>query len=161
LDYDGTATISGGTFVAVGSSGMVQGFSDNSTQCSILYNLSSSHSTDEKITLADSSGNEILSYTATKQFSSVVVSSAKITKSGAYKLTVGSESYDIEMSSTVYSNGSNGFGGGGMRGNKPNGFGRGNNGNPPDGNPPQMPNGENSGMTPPDKPSRETSTTNT
>ena len=25
LDYDGTATISGGTFVAVGSSGMVQG----------------------------------------------------------------------------------------------------------------------------------------
>lgn len=86
----------------------------------------------------------------------VVVSSAKITKSGAYKLTVGSESYDIEMSSTVYSNGSNGFGGGGMRGNKPNGFGRGNNGKPP-----KMPNGENSGMTPPDKPSRETSTTNT
>lgn len=161
LDYDGTATISGGTFVAVGSSGMVQGFSDSSTQCSILYNLSSSHSTDEKIMLADSSGNEIISYTSTKQFSSVVISSAKITKSGAYKLTVGSESYDIEMSSTVYSNGSNGFGGGGMRGNKPNGFGRGNNGNPPDGNPPQMPNGENSGMTPLDKPSRETSTTNT
>mgnify|MGYP001161771285 CR=1 FL=1 len=161
LDYDGTATISGGTFVAVGSSGMVQGFSDSSTQCSILYNLSSSHSAGEKITLADSSGNEILSYTATKQFSSVVVSSAKITKSGAYKLTVGSESYDIEMSSTVYSNGSNGFGGGGMRGNKPNGFGRGNNGNPPDGNPPQMPNGENSGMTPPDRPNEEISSTNT
>ena len=85
-----------------------------------------------------------------------MISSAKITKSGTYKLTVGSESYDIEMSSTVYSNGSNGFGGGGMGGNKPDGFGRGNNGKPP-----KMPNGENSGMTPPDKPSRETSTTNT
>lgn len=90
-----------------------------------------------------------------------MISSAKITKSGTYKLTVGSESYDIEMSSTVYSNGSNGFGGGGMRGNKPNGFGRGNNGNPPDGNPPQMPNGENSGMTPPDMPNEEISSTNT
>ena len=156
LDYDGTATISGGTFVAVGSSGMAQGFSDSSTQCSILYNLSSSHSAGEKITLADSSGNEIISYTSTKQFSSVVISSAKITKSGAYKLTVGSESYDIEMSSTVYSNGSNGFGGGGMGGNKPDGFGRGNNGKPP-----KMPNGENSGMTPPDRPNEEISTTNT
>ena len=48
-----------------------------------------------------------------------------------------------------------------MRGNKPNGFGRGNNGNPPDGNPPQVPNGENSGMTPPDRPNEEISSTNT
>lgn len=151
LDYDGTATISGGTLIAVGSSGMAQGFSDSSTQCSILYNLSSSHSAGEKITLADSSGNEILSYTATKQFSSVVISSSKITKSGKYKLTVGSESYDIEMSSTVYSNGSSGFGGGGMGGNKPDGFGRGNMGTPPDGNPPQMQDGTN----PPEKPDGE------
>lgn len=151
LDYDGTATISGGTLIAVGSSGMAQGFSDSSTQCSILYNLSSSHSAGEKITLADSSGNEILSYTATKQFSSVVISSSKITKSGKYKLTVGSESYDIEMSSTVYSNGSSGFGGGGMGGNKPDGFGRGNMGTPPDENPPQMQDGTN----PPEKPDGE------
>lgn len=151
LDYDGTATISGGTLIAVGSSGMAQGFSDSSTQCSILYNLSSGHSAGEKITLADSSGNEILSYTATKQFSSVVISSSKITKSGKYKLTVGSESYDIEMSSTVYSNGSSGFGGGGMGGNKPDGFGRGNMGTPPDGNPPQMQDGTN----PPEKPDGE------
>lgn len=151
LDYDGTATISGGTLIAVGSSGMAQGFSDSSTQCSILYNLSSGHSAGEKITLADSSGNEILSYTATKQFSSVVISSSKITKSGKYKLTVGSESYDIEMSSTVYSNGSSGFGGGGMGGNKPDGFGRGNMGTPPDENPPQMQDGTN----PPEKPDGE------
>lgn len=123
LDYDSSATISGGILVAVGSAGMAQGFSESSTQCSILYSLSSSYSAGDKITLADSNGTEILSYTATKQFNSVLISTSKLSKSGTYKLTVGSDSYDIEMSSVVYSNGSSGgMGGmhGGMRGDKPN-----------------------------------------
>lgn len=143
LDYDSTATISGGIIVAVGSSGMAQGFSDSSTQCSILYNLSNSYSEGDKITLADSNGKEVLSYTATKQFNSVLISTPELTKDGKYKLTVGNDSYDIEMSSTVYSNGSSGMGGGmqgGMRGDKPNRFGG------DMGNPPTMPDTENSSI---------------
>lgn len=118
FDYDGTATVSGGILVAAGSSGMAQGFSDSSIQCSILYNFSSSHSAGDKITLSDSSGNEIISYTPTKQYSSVVITTSKITKDGTYKLDAGSESTDITMSSTVYSNGGSGggFGGGGKGG---------------------------------------------
>ncbi|MGN1097119.1 MAG: carbohydrate-binding domain-containing protein, partial [Christensenellales bacterium] len=40
FDYDGTATISGGVFVAIGSSGMAMNFS-SATQGSILLNISS------------------------------------------------------------------------------------------------------------------------
>ena len=39
LDYNGTADITGGTIVAAGSTGMAQDFSDTSTQCSLLSNL--------------------------------------------------------------------------------------------------------------------------
>ncbi len=118
FDYDGSATVSGGILVASGSSGMAQGFSESSSQCSILYNLSSNHSAGDKITLADSSGNELVSFTPTKQYNSVVITTPKLTKDGTYKLTAGSESADITMSSTVYSNGGGmgGFGGGGRGG---------------------------------------------
>lgn len=118
LDCDSAATVSGGTLVAVGTSGMAQGFSENSAQCSIFYNLSTNYSSGDKIILSDSNGTEILSYTATKQFNSVVITSPKLTQGKTFKLTVGNDSYDIEMTSTVYSNGSGGFGGmgGGMNG---------------------------------------------
>lgn len=118
FDYDRTATVSGGTLVAVGSSGMAQGFSESSTQCSILYNLSKSYSTGDKVILADSNGTELLSYTPTKQFNSVLVTTSKLKQGETFKLTVGSDTYDIEMTSTVYSNGSSGMSGGmggGMR----------------------------------------------
>ena len=39
LDYDGTATITAGTVIAVGNSGMAQNFGTNSTQGSILVNF--------------------------------------------------------------------------------------------------------------------------
>ena len=41
LDYDGTATITAGTVIAVGNSGMAQNFGTDSTQGSILVNFNS------------------------------------------------------------------------------------------------------------------------
>ncbi len=128
LDYETTATISGGTLAAVGSSGMAEGFSSDSTQASILYNLSESHNAGEKITLTSESGEEIVSYTAKKSFNSVNISSPKLASSGKYTLTVGDKSYSIEMTSVSYSNGGSGMGG--MRG----GMGGMQNGDMPGGN---------------------------
>ncbi len=116
FDYDGSATVSGGILAASGSSGMAQGFSESSAQCSILYNLSGSHSAGDKITLTDASGNVIVSFSPSKQYSSVIVTSPELKKDGTYKLTAGSESADITMSSTVYSNGAQGGFGGGQGG---------------------------------------------
>ena len=118
LDAGSGSTITGGTVIAVGSSGMAETFGESSSQGSILYNMQESHSAGEKITLKDSSGKVIAEYTAQKTFNSVVISTPEIKKGSKYTLTVGSESYTIEMSSLSYSNGGGmGMGGaGGMRG---------------------------------------------
>ena len=72
LDYDGNGSITGGTVVMVGSNGMAMGFGSNSKQASILTNVSGNAGA--KVTISDSSGKEILSYTAAKNFQSVLAS---------------------------------------------------------------------------------------
>lgn len=112
LDYDSEGTISEGTVVAVGSSGMAMGFSTNSTQPYILYNVSEWLSAGETITLSDSNG-EILSYTPESGYNSILISSADLTADGTYTLSYGSSSTEITLSGNSYSNGSSqgGFGG--------------------------------------------------
>ena len=115
LDFETTGTISGGTLVAVGSSGMAESFSEDSKQASILYCMSESHKAGEKITLTDESGKELVSYTAAKTFNAVNISTPELTSSGKYTLKVGDSSYEIQMTSNSYSNGG-GMGGGMMGG---------------------------------------------
>ena len=55
LDYDSTATVTGGTVVAAGYSGMAQNFGANSTQGSILLTCQSAST--ETIRVTDASGN--------------------------------------------------------------------------------------------------------
>ncbi len=113
FDYDSTGVISGGIVVAAGSSGMAQNFDSSSKQGSILVKTQSAQSAGTKITLTDSSGKLLVSYSPTKQFNSVVVSAPGITVGGKCTLTAGSESYTIEMASIIYgSGGGMGFGGG-------------------------------------------------
>ena len=112
LDYGDSATISGGTVVAVGAAGMDVNFGTDSTQGSILYDLDSTQAAGTKITLKDSDGNVLASYTAQKEFQSVVVSAAGVKKGETYTLTVGSASKTIKMTSAIYGTGSQmgGFG---------------------------------------------------
>jgi len=111
LDYDLDALVSGGTIVAVGSTGMAQGFGSSSTQGHILYNLSSQQQGGSTIVLKDGDGNEIISFTPEKQYQSVVISDPQIQTDGVYTLTGGSETVEITMSGNSYSNTQGGFGG--------------------------------------------------
>lgn len=123
LDYAGTATISGGTCVAVGVSGMALGLSDTSTQGSMLVNLPSKQSAGI-ITLSDSSGKELLSYENVKDYNSVLISCPEITEGETYTLTTSGTSTEIKMTSLTYGNSGNGMDGGGkggMGGNRGNG----------------------------------------
>ena len=61
LDYAGSATVSGGTLVAIGMSGMALGISEESTQGTIFLNLSDTQNAGT-ITLTDSTGKDVLSY---------------------------------------------------------------------------------------------------
>ena len=65
LDYNGTATITGGTLVAAGMSGMEQNFGSDSTQGSLMMNLTDNQS--GEITLEDADGNTLVSYTPMRE----------------------------------------------------------------------------------------------
>ncbi len=111
LDYNGTADISGGNVFVAGSSGMAQGFSDTSTQYSILYNLTSVSTAGTEVTLKDSSGKVVASFTPAKDYQSIVISLPELTKNATYTLTSGEQTADITLSSVVTSNGQQGMGG--------------------------------------------------
>lgn len=113
LDYDGTASITGGIIVAVGSSGMAQNFGNGSTQGSILLNYSSSSNSD--VVLKDSSGNILVSYTPSKSYNSVVISCPSLVKGGTYTITACGQTKEVTLTSLVYGS-SSGMGGGGNPG---------------------------------------------
>lgn len=117
LDYNGTATVTGGTLIACGAVGMEEGFDDSSTQYSVLHNLGSTVSANEKLTITDSDGKEILSFTPTKTWQSVVFTSADLKEGETYTITAGSQSETVTIDGIVTSNSTGmSFGGGHGRG---------------------------------------------
>ena len=117
LDYDGTATITGGVLVAAGSSGMAQNFGNGSTQGSILLSFSS-WSTDP-VTVKDSSGNTLISYTPDKRYNCVVVSCPGLVKGGSYTVSACGQTQTVTLANLIYGSGMGGGmqpGGGGFPG---------------------------------------------
>lgn len=131
LDYNGTGTVTGGIFIAAGSSGMAENFGDSSTQGVMMVTVNS-QAAGSAVSLSDSSGNELVSWTPDKEYTSVIISCPEITTGQEYTLTTGSDTTQITMDSIVYGSGN------GMGGNPGNGGGPGNGGDmgqkPDDGN---------------------------
>ena len=70
------------------------------------------------VSLSDSSGNELVSWTPEKEYTSVIISCPEITTGQEYTLTTGSDTTQITMDSIVYGSGS-GMGDGGNMGTPP------------------------------------------
>ena len=115
IDYENSGVITGGVLIAAGASGMAQNFGSSSTQGSILLTSQTAVSGGTEITLKDSKGNVIASFTPEKNFNSVVVSAPEIKQGGTYTLTAGSWSETVKMTSLVYGGGGQ-FGPGGQGG---------------------------------------------
>ena len=116
--------ISGGTFIGTGASGMAQNFSTDSTQGVIMV-MTGTQSAGSTVKLTDSSNKELLTYTAKRDFSCVIISSSDIESGKTYTLTAGSSTTSITMDGTVYGSGNSGgmggpvgMGGGGMGGRR-------------------------------------------
>lgn len=88
FDYDGSATISGGTVFMVGSTGMAQSFTGG-TQAFAM--TSASGEAGQSVCVVDGSGNVVVSLTATKRFDMVLASSPAFTEGGEYTLVIGGE----------------------------------------------------------------------
>lgn len=104
IDFDASCYINGGTVIGIDKSENLELISDYSEQASIMYTLDSTKQSGTSVTLSDESGEELLSYTPSKTFSTVVFSSDSIVEGGTYTLTVGDDEYTIKMDSMAYSN---------------------------------------------------------
>lgn len=121
LDFNGTGTITGGTFIGTGGAGMAESFTSVENQGLIAVSTGS-QSAGETVTLKDSDGNVIAEQTPELDYSVVYISTADLQQGGTYTLTAGSYSETIELTDTVYSTLSGGMGGG-MRGGQMRGGG--------------------------------------
>lgn len=105
LDYDGGFNLTGGFLLAVGSSGMVQAPSTSSTQYSVMYGFDTMQAAGTMIHIQSESGEEILSFTPSKEFQSLVLSSPQLTNSATYTLFTGGNSSGT-VTDGLYSGGS-------------------------------------------------------
>ena len=118
LDYGTSATITGGTVIAAGASGMAENFGSQSTQGSILLNLPSTASAGSTVSISDENGELLASYAPEKSFESVVISTEGLVIGGTYTVTVGSYSTSITLDSLIYGSGMGGHGGHGAMGGR-------------------------------------------
>lgn len=128
LDHNGVAQITGGTIVASGSSDMIENFGETSTQNVVLIYFNGTAAAGTVVTVKNESGEEVLSFTAGKTSQCAVMSSPLFKTGAAYTVLVGADELTTFTIESVIStpNGSSQSGWG---------FGRGNGGGFPWGNP--------------------------
>ena len=75
--------------MAVGSSGMAQATSSDSSQYAVLYNYDSVQSAGTLISIRNQSGENILTFAPSKEYQSVLFSSADLQNGATYTLSSG------------------------------------------------------------------------
>lgn len=92
LDYTGSFNISGGFFVAVGSTGMAHAPSQSSRQYSVMYNFQAAQPAGMLVHIETVDGRELLTFAPTKTYQSVVFSSPELQNGGQYVIYTGGNS---------------------------------------------------------------------
>ena len=93
---EGTATITGGTFIGTGASTMAQTFS--SSEQGVIALKVGSQSAGTELVLTDASGNEILSYTPNLSYQIAILSSPDMVKGESYTIQIGTATGTFEAS---------------------------------------------------------------
>lgn len=98
IDYGDRSAcyVNGGTVVAIGSSGMAEYISDDSDQQVMLVKLDSQKEAGE-VTLTDSDGNEIITYTALKSYDCVIISTKDLEAGQTYTLTTSGTQTSVDL----------------------------------------------------------------
>jgi len=147
IDAELGAEVTGGTIIAVGSSGMAMNFTGG-TQAALMVNYPERQTSGTQLTLVDAGGNTIASFAPWKDYQSVVISTPDLAVGGNYTLysggsvegadtysfstgsyTAGTQVEQITLEQIITTSGSAAFGPGqtggdmnhgGMRGNQNN-----------------------------------------
>ena len=107
FDYENSATITNGTIIALGSSGMAQSIqSDNQ---GVLGFTMGTQSAGTSLTITDEEGNLIVSIVGEKQYECAVISTPNLTKNQTYQVIVNANVNDADehgyTENSSYSNG--------------------------------------------------------
>ena len=130
FDYNGSAYITGGTYIGIGNGDMKQGFNENSSLASVDIDYDSNIAAGTKVTVSDTSGKEILNFTAQKAFSNLLIADSGIKIGDTITVKAGDNTQEITVSSDSGVSAFPGMGGG----MPPQGeFGDGNMPTPPEG----------------------------
>jgi len=112
IDYGsengGKCTVSGGTVIACGASGMAEGFEQASPQGFIME--ATSASADTTVILLDAQGNELINENIPYAFTSIVLSCPEMKTGDTVTLKVGEDENEITVDNSS-ANGMGGFGG--------------------------------------------------
>lgn len=88
FDYDLTATVSGGTVLVVGSTGMAQNFTSGTQPFAFA---TASGNAGQSVAVVDGDGTVVASFTSPKQFGMVLASSPAFAEGGTYQLVIGGQ----------------------------------------------------------------------
>ena len=110
LDYMSTFNITGGYFIAAGSSGMAQAPSNSSSQASVYLNFNGTVQSGQIIHVENSAGETIFNFSPMKEIQNIVFSSPNLQTGGSYTIMIGGEisgtSSNLLLSDAAYSGGS-------------------------------------------------------
>ena len=109
LDYDSSALINGGDFIAIGMSGMAENFSSDSSVVSVLYNLDSTYTKGSFITITDSDGSTLFTTSSVKSFNSILFSSDKLEVGDTVTIQIDDDSFTYSIEDTISSYGNAGM----------------------------------------------------
>ncbi len=109
IDYGsengGVCRITGGNIIACGSYSMAEGFDSSSTQCSVLYNISSAVEGGTLVSLENSDGDVLLEYEVPNSFSSVNISCPEMVLGETYTVIIGDSHEEITLNDIAASYG--------------------------------------------------------
>jgi hypothetical protein len=92
LDYMSSFKITGGFLVAVGSAGMAQAPSEDSTQYSVMQILNNVQAAGTMVHIETAAGEDVLTFLPTKEYQSVLISSPELQNGGSYVVYTGGSS---------------------------------------------------------------------
>lgn len=94
LDYDTSASITGGTFTGTGASGMAQTFSE--AEQGVIAVSVGEQSAGTTVAITDQNGNTVLNCTPELDFQVVIFSSPELVSGKTYTITAGEVSGELE-----------------------------------------------------------------
>lgn len=105
IENGGKAVVNAGTVIGLGTSAMAEEFEgDSSKQCSFTYVMDSQISAGTEISISDSSGNVIATFTTKNGCDCIQYSSDKLKKGETYTIMAGDTTGTIEQTDTAVTN---------------------------------------------------------